>query len=144
MQATQNSRRPEDSHRPVSRRLAAPLALVLAISLAGCGVFGGKDKPKTPTLGNRIPILSRIDTSAKVDPLLATVSVIVPPAAAKESAASKLTITPNEDRRRSRLFITFNLTREIKPWQGTSFIDKIAKESPGRRARGCLDFVRSP
>jgi outer membrane protein assembly factor BamB len=76
MQATPISRR------PVSRRLAASLALVLAVSLAGCGVFGGKDKPKTPTLGNRIPILSRVDTGAKVDPLLANVSVIVPPAAA--------------------------------------------------------------
>ncbi|MFM6949688.1 MAG: PQQ-binding-like beta-propeller repeat protein [Novosphingobium sp.] len=76
MQATPNS------HRPISRRLAAPLALVLAFSLAGCGAFGGKDKPKTPTLGNRIPILSRVDTGAKVDPQLADVSVIVPPAAA--------------------------------------------------------------
>lgn len=76
MQATPISRR------PVSRGLAASLALVLAVSLAGCGVFGGKDKPKTPTLGNRIPILSRVDTGAKVDPLLANVSVIVPPAAA--------------------------------------------------------------
>ncbi len=76
MQATPNSRR------PVSRRLAAPLALVLAIALAGCGALGGKDKPKTPTLGNRIPILSRVDTGAKVDPQLANVSVIVPPAAA--------------------------------------------------------------
>lgn len=76
MQATPITRR------PVSRRLAAPLALVLAVSLAGCGVFGGKDKPKTPTLGNRIPILSRVDTGAKVDPLLAEVAVIVPPATA--------------------------------------------------------------
>ncbi|MEY4473439.1 MAG: hypothetical protein RL671_1743 [Pseudomonadota bacterium] len=76
MQATPISRR------PVSRGLAASLALVLAVSLAGCGVFGGKDKPKTPTLGNRIPILSRVDTGAKVDPLLANVSVIVSPAAA--------------------------------------------------------------
>lgn len=76
MHATLNTRR------PVSRRLAAPLALVLAVSLAGCGVFGGKDKPKTPTLGNRIPILSRVDTGARVDPALANVSVIVPPAAA--------------------------------------------------------------
>jgi len=68
--------------KPISRRLTAPLALVLAVSLAGCGVFGGKDKPKTPTLGNRIPILSRVDTGARVDPLLASISVIVPPAAA--------------------------------------------------------------
>jgi len=73
---------PSNSRRPISRRLTAPLAVVLAVSLAGCGVFGGKDKPKTPTLGNRIPILSRVDTGAKVDPLLASVSVIVPPAAA--------------------------------------------------------------
>ena len=50
---------PSNSRRPISRRLTASLAVVLAVSLAGCGVFGGKDKPKTPTLGNRIPILSR-------------------------------------------------------------------------------------
>ena len=55
---------------------------MLAVTLAGCGAFGGKDKPKTPTLGNRIPILSRVDTGAKVDTQLANVSVIVPPAAA--------------------------------------------------------------
>ncbi len=66
----------------ISRRLTAPLAVVLALAVAGCGVFGGKDKPKTPTLGNRIPILSRVDTGARVDPLLASVAVIVPPAAA--------------------------------------------------------------
>jgi outer membrane protein assembly factor BamB len=66
----------------ISRRLTAPLAVVLALAVAGCGVFGGRDKPKTPTLGNRIPILSRVDTGARVDPLLASVSVIVPPAAA--------------------------------------------------------------
>ena len=28
----------------MTRRLSAPLALVLALSLAGCGVFGGKGK----------------------------------------------------------------------------------------------------
>lgn len=65
-----------------SRRLTAPLALVLALAVAGCGVFGGKDKPKTPTVGNRIPILSRVDTGARVDPLLAGVTVIVPAATA--------------------------------------------------------------
>ncbi len=64
-----------------SRLLAAPLAAVLVVALAGCGVIGGKDKPATPTVGNRVPILSRIDTSATVDPELASVSVIVPPAA---------------------------------------------------------------
>lgn len=66
----------------ITRRLAAPLAVVLAVALSGCGVFGGKDKPTTPTIGNRIPILSKVDTSAKVDPALAGISVIVPPATA--------------------------------------------------------------
>ncbi len=62
----------------LTRRLSAPLALVMVLGLAGCGVFGGKDKPSTPTVGNRVPILSKIDTSAKVDPALANVAVIVP------------------------------------------------------------------
>ena len=64
-----------------SRRLAAPLAMALAFGLAGCSVFGGKDKPSTPTIGNRVPILSRIESGAKVDPAQAGVAVIVPPAA---------------------------------------------------------------
>ena len=62
----------------ISRRISAPIAIALALGLAGCGVFGGKDKPSTPTVGNRVPILSKIDTSAKVDPALATVVVGVP------------------------------------------------------------------
>jgi len=55
-------------------------ASVMALGLAGCGAFGGKDGPKTPTLGERIPILSRIESGAKVDPMLADVSVLLPPA----------------------------------------------------------------
>ncbi len=65
-----------------TRRLALPLAIVLAVSLGGCGVFGGKGKPTTPTVGNRVPILSRIESGAKVDPALAGVAVILPPAEA--------------------------------------------------------------
>lgn len=60
-----------------SRRIAVPMALVLAVALGGCGVFGGKDKPKTPTVGNRVPILSRIESGAKVDPTLASISVVL-------------------------------------------------------------------
>ncbi len=64
----------------LSRRLALPLALVLAAGLSGCGVFGGKGGPKTPTVGNRVAILSRIESGAKVDPALAAVAVILPAA----------------------------------------------------------------
>jgi len=56
------------------------LALALALGLSGCGVFKGKGKPATPTLGNRLPILSHVDTSAKIDPEQASIEVIVPPA----------------------------------------------------------------
>ena len=65
----------------INRRLAVPLAIGLALALSGCGIFGGKGGPKTPTVGNRVPILSRVDTGAKLDPALASVAVIVPPAA---------------------------------------------------------------
>ena len=54
----------------LSAHAASPVRLLLALmlTLSGCGIFGGKGGPKTPTIGNRIPILSRIDSGAKVDP----------------------------------------------------------------------------
>ena len=64
----------------LSRRFAAPLALVVALALSGCGAFGGKGKLTTPTVGSRIPILSRVESGAKVDPALANVAVVLPPA----------------------------------------------------------------
>ena len=63
-----------------SRRIAGPIALALMLTLSGCGIFGGKGGPKTPTIGNRIPILSRIDSGAKVDPGIAAIEVLLPPA----------------------------------------------------------------
>ncbi len=56
----------------------------LTASLAGCsgGLFGGGDKKTTPTVGERLPVLSRIESGAKVDPALAGVSVVLPPARA--------------------------------------------------------------
>jgi outer membrane protein assembly factor BamB len=59
----------------------ATLALALVLGLSGCGVFSGGDKKITPTVGNRTPILSRIE-SAKVDPALSGVAVVLPPAQA--------------------------------------------------------------
>ncbi len=65
----------------LTRRFAIPLALVVAFGLSGCGAFGGKGKPTTPTVGSRIPILSRIESGAKLDPALTDVAVVLPPAA---------------------------------------------------------------
>lgn len=65
-----------------ARKVVPLLALALVMGLSGCKMFGGKDRPKTPTVGERVPILSRIESGAKVDPALAAVSVILPPEAA--------------------------------------------------------------
>lgn len=65
-----------------SKRLRmALLGGAVATVLTGCsgGLFGGGDKKATPTIGERMPILSRIESGASVDPALAGVSVILPP-----------------------------------------------------------------
>ncbi len=56
------------------------LVLALATGLSACGVLGKKGPRTTPTLGNRIPILSRIEAGTKVDPSIADVAVVLPPA----------------------------------------------------------------
>ena len=54
------------------------LALALASLVGGCGIFGGKgDKKSTPTIGERIPVLSS-EAAIQVDPALAGVAVTVP------------------------------------------------------------------
>ncbi len=61
----------------------AAFVAVLATGLGACsgGLFGGGDNKRvTPTMGERQPILSRIQTGAEVDPALAGVSVVLPPA----------------------------------------------------------------
>ncbi len=64
-------------------------AAILATALGGCGggLFGGGGKKATPTVGERIPVLSRIETGAKVDPALATVAVVLPTAQANSEWA---------------------------------------------------------
>ena len=64
----------------LSRALRLPLAVTLALSLAACGVIGGKGggPKKTPTVGNRVPILSRIESGAKVDSTQGAVAVVLP------------------------------------------------------------------
>lgn len=60
---------------------AALLAGIMAAGLTGCkgGLFGGDKDKTTPTVGNRMPILSRIESGAEVDPALAAISVVLPP-----------------------------------------------------------------
>lgn len=59
-------------------RLGLAAALAIGLSACGGGLFGGKPKNVTPTVGNRIPILSRVE-GAKVDPALAGIAVVLPP-----------------------------------------------------------------
>ena len=56
----------------------ASLALsALAVLVTGCAGEGART---TPTIGERTPILSRIETGTVVDPSLSGVSVVLPPA----------------------------------------------------------------
>ena len=55
--------------------------VVLALALGGCGI--GKHKTKsTPTIGERVPILSRIEAGTKVDTAISAMTVVLPPAEA--------------------------------------------------------------
>lgn len=52
-------------------------AALIALPLAGCGVLKGDGGPKTPTIGDRVSILSN-DNSVKVDPVTAEIAVVLP------------------------------------------------------------------
>jgi outer membrane protein assembly factor BamB len=56
------------------------LALAAVSLLGGCGIFGKGDKKTTPTIGERISVLSS-EAAIEVDPSLAGVGVVLPPAA---------------------------------------------------------------
>lgn len=56
------------------------VALVAALALSGCGVFKGDKKPRTPVLGERLPVLS-FENKMTPDPALANVEVVLPPPA---------------------------------------------------------------
>ena len=62
----------------MKRLIGTILAAAALSSMAGCGVFKGSNKPKTPVLGNRIPVLVS-EASVDVDPSLADVEVQLPP-----------------------------------------------------------------
>ncbi len=66
--------------------LAAPLVIAALVGLSGCGIFKGHGPRKTPTLGERIPILVS-ENGAAVDPSLSGVVVTLPPATANDAWA---------------------------------------------------------
>ena len=65
--------------------LRLPLLLGAAIALSSCGVLK-QAKPKTPVLGQRVPILVA-EANAVVDPTLASIEVLLPPATANDAWA---------------------------------------------------------
>ena len=67
-------------HISAMSRVAASIALAGSLAACSGGLFGGSDKKDTPTIGNRIPVLSQIKATVSADPALSGVSVIVPPA----------------------------------------------------------------
>ncbi len=62
------------------------IALAAVGLLGGCGVFGGDKKPKTPTVGQRIAVLTA-ETGIEVDPALADIAIVLPPASTNASWA---------------------------------------------------------
>ncbi|WP_241233467.1 PQQ-binding-like beta-propeller repeat protein [Altericroceibacterium xinjiangense] len=77
---------PASRNRRVARRLLLPVMLA-ALTASGCAGLGKKDKPQTPTVGERTPILSHIATKVTVDPALANVAVTLPAAQLNEEWA---------------------------------------------------------
>ncbi|MFM8542958.1 MAG: PQQ-binding-like beta-propeller repeat protein, partial [Chakrabartia sp.] len=60
------------------------ILLPVMLAVSACGVFGGGGggkKPKTPVMGQRVPILTS-EAVAEADPALASVDVLLPPAQA--------------------------------------------------------------
>ena len=53
------------------------VALTAISLLAGCGIFGGSGGPRTPTVGERIPVLAS-ESDIEVDPALEGIPVSVP------------------------------------------------------------------
>ena len=61
-------------------------ALAAVLSLGGCGIFKGSGDKKTPTVGERVPILLT-ENPAEVDPTIAKQQVLLPAATANTAWA---------------------------------------------------------
>lgn len=69
----------------MKNRSKAAVAAALVLALSGCGLFKG-GKPKTPVLGNRVPILAT-EAGAQADPAISSTPVTLPAAAVNEGWA---------------------------------------------------------
>src|SRR3546814_2868228 len=77
-------------------------AALLALPLAACGVFKGDGPPKTPTIGERVSILSN-DNSIKVDPATAAIAVVLPEPTVNAAWAQSGGNASKSDRKSTRL-----------------------------------------
>lgn len=69
----------------MTKTLRLPITIALVIALSGCGVFK-KGQKRTPTLGDRVPILVS-ENGAEKDKSIAEVQVLLPPATVNDSWA---------------------------------------------------------
>jgi outer membrane protein assembly factor BamB len=70
--------------RSKTRRFRAPVMVAALMALSACGIFKGGGPKKTPTVGERVPILTS-ENSIVADPALATTAVTLPAAAANDA-----------------------------------------------------------
>ncbi|MBM6576639.1 PQQ-binding-like beta-propeller repeat protein [Microvirga sp. SRT01] len=62
----------------------APALLLALTALSACGIFSGGGAKKTPTLGERVPILTS-ENDVKADPTMVDIAVALPAAAANDA-----------------------------------------------------------
>ncbi len=67
----------------MTKSILRPVTLAAMLALAGCGVFKGGGK-KTPTVGNRVPILVS-ENAVETDKTIADVAVLLPAPAPNDS-----------------------------------------------------------
>lgn len=95
----------------MKKRISTAVALMALAGLTGCGAFKGGSK-KTPTVGQRVPILVS-ESAAEVDPTIADVQVLLPPAAPNDAWAQ-----PGGDAEKSMGHLAIAMT-PTKQWSVT-------------------------
>ena len=70
----------------MTRMQRRAIGVAMLMLLSGCAALKSKGGPKTPVVGQRVPILAS-EKSVEVDPSLAGVQVLLPPATANDAWA---------------------------------------------------------